>query len=77
MLLQRPPRREDYIIEHGLRYVVPYHFDFLASVKRRWEKRTVVDVFTAELIGRPRSYYEAAEAVGRRESMQCSLYRIP
>ena len=55
----------DYLCVSGLRYVVPYSFEFVANVKHRWEGKSAVDVFAAEFLGRPRSYYEAAESMGR------------
>lgn len=38
-----------YIIENGLRKVVPYYQTFKTHIKTRWEGRTILDVFSNEL----------------------------
>jgi tRNA pseudouridine synthase 9 len=63
--VQDPPGAEDYVLRDGLRYVKPYFFEHYAHVKRRWEGRTVVELFTAEFKGRSREYYQAALQAGR------------
>ncbi|CAM9564162.1 unnamed protein product, partial [Ectocarpus sp. 13 AM-2016] len=51
---------EYYFDDHGLRRVRPYIYDFQTHAKERWLGRTVVDVFSAEFGGEPRSHYENA-----------------
>lgn len=41
-----PITASNYIIEHGFRLVIPYHFDFKCFVKKRMVGKTVIDVFT-------------------------------
>ncbi|KAI5951395.1 hypothetical protein KGF54_004469 [Candida jiufengensis] len=35
-----------YIIENGLRKVVPYHMNYQTHVKQRWVGKTIIDVYT-------------------------------
>eukprot|EP00752_Nemacystus_decipiens_P001362 g1351.t1 len=53
-----------YVDDHGLRRVRPYTYDFLTHAKERWLDRTVIDVFSAEFGGEPRSHYENAIRTG-------------
>eukprot|EP00276_Gloeochaete_wittrockiana_P011317 CAMPEP_0184646674 /NCGR_PEP_ID=MMETSP0308-20130426/3415_1 /TAXON_ID=38269 /ORGANISM="Gloeochaete witrockiana, Strain SAG 46.84" /LENGTH=549 /DNA_ID=CAMNT_0027076915 /DNA_START=569 /DNA_END=2218 /DNA_ORIENTATION=+ len=55
----------EYHFAHGLRYVLPYKFNFIVNVKRRWVGRNLVDVFFAEFPYYPRNYYEGAVKAGR------------
>ena len=64
-LFASPPDFEnDYVTVDGVRLVRPYAFDFVCHVKRRQAGLDVVDLFAREFPGRPRSYYEAARAIG-------------
>lgn len=60
-----PPDRHDYIFCNGIRYVTPYHFEFISHVKNRWAGKTIVNLFTEEFKGRPRDYYISAVKAGR------------
>jgi hypothetical protein len=53
------------VLRGGLRFVRPYYFDYYAYVKTRWVGASLLDLFTREFTGRPRSYYEAALRAGR------------
>lgn len=41
--------RMKYVIEDGLRKVVPYYKTYTTHIKTRWEGRTIMEVFTKEL----------------------------
>ncbi|WEJ93029.1 pseudouridine synthase [Yamadazyma tenuis] len=41
-----------YVIENGLRKVLPYYQSYKTHIKTRWEGRTILDVFSTEL-GQP------------------------
>ena len=49
-----PIKAEHYLITGGLRYVLPYHFDFRLNVKKRMIGMRVVDLFEREFPVRPR-----------------------
>jgi hypothetical protein len=49
-----PIREEDFVIVDGLRFVLPYFFDFSMHAKKRMVGRSPVDVFAAEFPVRPR-----------------------
>jgi tRNA pseudouridine synthase 8/2,5-diamino-6-(5-phospho-D-ribitylamino)-pyrimidin-4(3H)-one deaminase len=50
-----------------LRYrgVLPYHSEFVAHCKQRWEGRTLLDVFQSEFVMHPQEYYAQAVRSGR------------
>lgn len=52
---------------HGLwlAQVRPYHFDFKCHVKKRWEGKTLVDLFAEEFPLLTRAYYSRAFEAGR------------
>jgi tRNA pseudouridine32 synthase / 2,5-diamino-6-(5-phospho-D-ribitylamino)-pyrimidin-4(3H)-one deaminase len=56
----------DYFISNGLRYVVPYTFQYRMSCKARWRGRRVLDVFNAELSKKNEPNYWRDEFLGRR-----------
>ncbi|KAK9831135.1 hypothetical protein WJX74_004556 [Apatococcus lobatus] len=58
-------KASDFYVEGGLQMVVPYPFEFWCHVKKRWEGLNVIDLFSQEFKGRPRSYYEDAFRKGR------------
>lgn len=60
-----PIRASDYVVRQGLRMVRPYYFDFKCYVKKRWEGKSVIDIFSTEFPARERSYYESAFEDGR------------
>ncbi|XP_058226454.1 RNA pseudouridine synthase 7 [Rhododendron vialii] len=60
-----PPERHDYIFRNGVRYVRPYHFEFICHVKNRWTGKNIVDLFAKEFRGRPYDYYVSAVKSGR------------
>ncbi|XP_026382274.1 RNA pseudouridine synthase 7-like [Papaver somniferum] len=60
-----PPERQDYIFRNGRRHVKPYYFEFISHVNKRWNGKTIVDLFTDEFRGRPRDYYVSAVKCGR------------
>jgi hypothetical protein len=45
------------VCKHGLRYVRPYHFDFVCNVKRRQAGQRLVDLFAREFPQRPREVH--------------------
>lgn len=49
-----PIKPEHFHVENGLRYVLPYHFDFRLNAKKRMVGLGVVDLFTKEFPVRPR-----------------------
>ncbi|EOY22575.1 hypothetical protein QUC31_007802 [Theobroma cacao] len=60
-----PAHKDDYIFHNGKRYVRPYYFEFVSHVNKRWEGKTIVDLFTQEFRGRPNDYYVSAVKCGR------------
>ncbi|OMO99415.1 Pseudouridine synthase, RsuA/RluB/C/D/E/F [Corchorus capsularis] len=60
-----PAQKEDYIFHNGKRHVRPYHFEFVSHVNKRWEGKTIVDLFAHEFRGRSRDYYVNAVKCGR------------
>ncbi|KAK9844069.1 hypothetical protein WJX81_003573 [Elliptochloris bilobata] len=60
-----PVSAADFIKVAGLRLVRPYYFDYICSVKDRWQGKGVIDVLHDEFPGQPRAFYEAAYADGR------------
>ena len=62
-----PPCIErDYVIdtEVGVRFVVPYDFDFICGVKARWTGQRLCALFASEFSMRPLEYYRQAHARG-------------
>ncbi|KAK3279686.1 hypothetical protein CYMTET_12442 [Cymbomonas tetramitiformis] len=59
------PKMSDYIVSGGLRYVAPYHFDFVAHCKKRQRGPNILELFLSEFPQRSREYYEAAVSEGR------------
>mmetsp|Transcript_16696 Transcript_16696/g.34312 ORF Transcript_16696/g.34312 Transcript_16696/m.34312 type:complete len:394 (-) Transcript_16696:792-1973(-) len=55
----------DYIVANGLRYVVPYEFQFKVNCKERWMRKSLLDVFAWEFPHRDRSYWEEEALSGR------------
>lgn len=51
-----------YIIENGLRRVIPYYQSFKTHIKTRWEGRTILDVFSNELGQEPEVIRKEIEA---------------
>ncbi|KAH9293099.1 hypothetical protein KI387_000796, partial [Taxus chinensis] len=47
------------------RMVLPYYFEFIAHVKKRWAGKNVVDLFSHEFRQRPYEYYVEAVKSGR------------
>ena len=72
-LPQDPPAPSDYVFRDGLRFTVPYMFDYFAHVKTRWQGTGLVDLFCREFKGRSREYYEAAVAAGRLRVEETSM----
>lgn len=60
-----PAKPDDYIFVNNLRLVRPYYFDFKCNIKARWEKMTLVDLFSQEFPMLTRHYYETAFHAGR------------
>ncbi|KAL3697118.1 hypothetical protein R1sor_011194 [Riccia sorocarpa] len=60
-----PANADDYVFVNGKRMARPYFFEFLCNAKRRWEGKTVVDLFSGEFRQRPREYYIEAVERGR------------
>ncbi|KAH9555026.1 hypothetical protein CY35_08G093600 [Sphagnum magellanicum] len=60
-----PPNSLDYLLINGKRIVRPYFFEFLAHVKKRWDGKTIVDLFADEFRQRPHEYYVQAVECGR------------
>ncbi|KAL2643993.1 hypothetical protein R1flu_011580 [Riccia fluitans] len=60
-----PASADDFVFVDGKRMVRPYFFEFLCHVKKRWEGKTVVDLFSGEFRQRPREYYIEAVLRGR------------
>ncbi|GLT77550.1 hypothetical protein SLA2020_491200 [Shorea laevis] len=60
-----PPQKQDYIFHNGKHYVRPYYFEFISHVNKRWEGKTIVDLFAQEFRGRPYEYYVSAVKSGR------------
>ncbi|XP_053545742.1 pseudouridylate synthase RPUSD2 [Bombina bombina] len=52
-------------LEHGLRKVRPYYFDFETYCKGRWVGKTLRQVFSSEFRVEPIEYYERATELGR------------
>jgi len=48
------PKADDYVRLHGLKYVRPYHFDFVMNVKKRQKGLKLVDLFLHEFPQRSR-----------------------
>jgi tRNA pseudouridine synthase 9 len=63
-LFAAPPNESDFVFVNGLRFVVPYSFDFVCHVKKRQEGKNIVELFTTEFPNRPRCYYENAYQQG-------------
>lgn len=62
-----PPSIErDYVIdtEVGVRFAVPYDFDFICGVKARWTGHRLCALFAREFTMRPIEYYRQAHARG-------------
>lgn len=59
------PSRVTYRLEHGLRHVEPYDFDFTTHVKQRWVGRTLLEVFACEFVAYSEGYYRASIEAGR------------
>lgn len=57
--------QDDYIIVNGLRYVVPYKFEFRVSFKERWRGRTLLEVFTDEFPHASAAYWTQEIRRGR------------
>ena len=53
-----------YIIQGGLRKVLPYHYDLVANAKARWIGKPLLQVFSQEFIEKPNSYYQKAIQLG-------------
>jgi hypothetical protein len=49
-----PIRPEHFMVVNGMRFVLPYHFDFRLHVKKRMVGQSVVDLFASEFPVRPR-----------------------
>jgi len=67
-LFVNPPDYErDYRVDEdaGVRFVVPYFFDFICGVKARWAGKRLCELFAEEFPMRPRAYYVKARAMGR------------
>ncbi|XP_021286280.1 RNA pseudouridine synthase 7-like [Herrania umbratica] len=60
-----PAHEDDYIFHNGKRQVRPYYFECVSHVNKRWEGKTIVDLFTQEFRGRPNDYYVSAVKCGR------------
>ncbi|XP_022770730.1 RNA pseudouridine synthase 7-like isoform X3 [Durio zibethinus] len=60
-----PAQKEDYIFHNGKRHVRPYYFEFVSHVNKRWEGKTIVDLFAQEFRGRSKDYYVSAVKCGR------------
>ncbi|XVF08648.1 hypothetical protein REPUB_Repub07fG0020700 [Reevesia pubescens] len=60
-----PAQKQDYIFHNGKRHVRPYYFEFVSHVNKRWEGKTIVDLFAQEFRGRSRDYYVSAVKCGR------------
>ena len=45
------------IVRHGLRWVVPYRFEFAVRAKARWFNRSLIDVLTHEFLAQDAAYY--------------------
>eukprot|EP00890_Picochlorum_soloecismus_P003477 jgi/Picsp_1/412/NSC_00410-R1_pseudouridine synthase len=58
-------KKTDYCIIGPYRFVIPYHFDFVCSVKQRWSGKNIIDIFSKEFPARSREYYENAFGEGR------------
>ncbi|KAM8921389.1 pseudouridylate synthase RPUSD2 [Pelodytes ibericus] len=52
-------------LEHGLRKVRPYYFDFETYCKGRWVGKSLLQVFSAEFRAEPLEYYRQAAQAGR------------
>ncbi|XP_040964545.1 RNA pseudouridine synthase 7 isoform X3 [Gossypium hirsutum] len=52
-----PAQKQDYVFHNGKRHVRPYYFEFVSHVNKRWEGKTIVDLFAQEFRGRSRDYY--------------------
>ncbi|GAB4815992.1 hypothetical protein N2152v2_003038 [Parachlorella kessleri] len=59
------PKPEDYVIIDSLRFVRPYYFDYVCTVRSRWSGQSILDVFIKEFPDRGREYYAQALAQGR------------
>jgi len=60
-----PVIRVTYRLEHGLRHVEPYDFDFTTHVKGRWVGRTLLEVFAREFVAYSEDYYRDSIQQGR------------
>ncbi|TYI90532.1 hypothetical protein E1A91_D03G128800v1 [Gossypium mustelinum] len=60
-----PAQKQDYVFHNGKRHVRPYYFEFVSHVNKRWEGKTIVDLFAQEFRGRSRDYYVSAVKCGR------------
>jgi len=62
-----PRASESYRVDArlGLRFVVPYEFDFICGVKERWAGQRLCALFAEEFPMRPLEYYRRAHALGR------------
>ncbi|KAM4690709.1 pseudouridylate synthase RPUSD2 isoform 2-T2 [Rhinophrynus dorsalis] len=58
-------RETESYLEHGLRKVRPYYFDFETYCKGRWVGKSLLEVFSAEFRAEPLEYYEKAAQAGR------------
>jgi hypothetical protein len=56
---------EEYYFESGKRFVIPYYHDFQTSVKQRWKKMKVIDMYLKEFPYYTREYLEKAIELGR------------
>ena len=55
----------EFVIEHGRRFVVPYHVTLHMNCKGRWFGRTVLQVFQQDFPFQSSSYFEKAVGTGR------------
>ncbi|XP_040967098.1 putative inactive serine/threonine-protein kinase At5g11400 [Gossypium hirsutum] len=64
-----PTQKRDYIFHNsklnGKRHVRPYYFEFVSHVNKRWEGKTIVDLFAQEFRGRSRDYYTEVNYLGQ------------
>jgi len=60
-----PVIRVTYRLEHGLRHVEPYDFDFTTHVKGRWLGRSLLEVFAREFVAYSEDYYRESIQQGR------------
>ncbi|KAE8705216.1 Detected protein of confused Function [Hibiscus syriacus] len=54
---QTPPhasQKQDYVLYSGNSHVLPYYFEFVSHVNKRWEGKTIVDLFSQDFRGRSR-----------------------